>query len=443
VTSVETPAVSLTDAVETPAVAPTDAEATEARASTPGPVAANLPHSDRRSRERITMLLPNNPYPQDPRVRYEAESLVSAGHSVEVVAPREAGQPRRETVNGVRVRRFHPGTSGQAGKAALVLEYAIAWVALHLAALRGLLRGSTVLHMHNPPDIFFVAGAMFRALGREVVFDHHDLGPELAEVKFGPGLLHRVASGGERLTFAVATHVLAANESHAEIALRRGGMKPGQVTVVRNGPPARWTRLPVRTRPGRLARVHLAYLGAIAEQDGVDGLAEILACLHRQNPGLEAALTVIGDGDARPEFEAAVARCGVGANVTVTGWVNSSRVPELLQDADVCVDPSPNTALNERSTMIKVIEYLALGKPVVAYDLLETRRTARDAAVFVPAGDTEAFATAIAGLAGSDHLRSELAQRARARGRELTWERSEEALLAAYAALGGKRSSRD
>ncbi|HXO08478.1 MAG TPA: glycosyltransferase family 4 protein [Solirubrobacteraceae bacterium] len=386
-------------------------------------------------RERITMLLENNDYPQDPRVRREAESLVAAGHFVEVIAPREEGEPARETINGVRVRRFRSVNPTRSGAAPIALEYGIASIALHVAALRGLLRGSTVLHLHNPPDILFAAGAMFRAAGREVIFDHHDLGPELSRVRFGPGLLERVARWSERLTFAVATHVLAANESHAEIARDRGRMRRADVTVVRNGPPARWTRLPVRTRPGTLAPIRLAYLGAIAHQDGVDGLAEILACLHRRHPEVEAVLTVIGDGDARQDFEAAVARCGVSESVTVTGWVDGARVPELLQEADVCLDPSPSTVLNERSTMIKVTEYLALGKPVVSYDLLETRRSAGDAAVFVAPGDAEAFADAIAQLAGDAELRTDLAHRARERARDLTWERSEQALLAAYAGL--------
>jgi glycosyltransferase involved in cell wall biosynthesis len=385
--------------------------------------------------ERITMLLENNPYPQDPRVHYEAESLVAAGHNVEVIAPRRKGQPTRERLNGVDVRRFRAVNWSRMGTAAMMLEYVVAWFALHAAAVRALVRGGTVLHLHNPPDMLFLAGAMFRLARRRVVFDHHDLGPELAEVRFGPGVLVDVARVSERLTFAVASHVLAANESHAEIARGRGHMGSDQVTVVRNGPPASWTRLPIHVRQGVLAPVRLAYLGTVAEQDGLDGIVEVLACLRDRTPAVDAILTVIGDGDARPKFEAALERWGVAASVRMTGWVAPDRVPVLLQDADVCVDPAPATALNERSTMIKLMEYLALGKPVVAYDLLETRRTVRDAAMLVPPGDVEAFAERIAMLAEDPALRSKLARRARDRSRELTWETSESALLAAYAGL--------
>jgi glycosyltransferase involved in cell wall biosynthesis len=370
------------------------------------------------------MLLENNPYPQDVRVRSEAQSLVAAGHSVEVIAPRLKGQPAKESVDGVVVRRYRATGATGRGLAALLLEYSVAMVALHAGAIRALARGATVLHIHNPPDTLFLAGGIYRLAGRRVVFDHHDLSPELVAVKFG------------RPALVASTHVLAANESHAAIAMTRGHKQPTEVTVVRNGPPASWTRLPLSIRPGRLSPVRLAYVGAIAQQDGVEALADILVLLRDRTPSVAALLTVIGDGDGRPGLEAALRRLGVADAVTLTGWVEGHRVPQLLQDADVCVDPAPGTVLNEHSTMIKLAEYLALGKPVVAFDLLETRRTVADAAMLVAVGDTGAFADRIAKLAETPELRLDLARRARARAAELTWEHSETALLRAYAGLG-------
>ena len=385
------------------------------------------------------MLLENNLYPQDSRVRREAESLVAAGHCVEVIAPRGRDQPARERVNGVEVRRFRAFTSARPGPLPLLLEYLVAWVALHRAAVIRLLRGSTVLHLHNPPDFLFGAGALFRVARRSVIFDHHDLGPELVEAKFGPGPLVRLAQVSERLTFAVATHVLAANESHAEIACARGHMPPERVTVVRNGPPREWTTLPVQSRAGSLSQLRLAYVGSIADQDGVDDIAEILALLKHRSPALDVHLTVVGDGDARPALETALAEWGVSEDVTITGWVTPDRVRALIQEADICVDPAPPTTLNQRSTMIKLTEYLALGKPTVAYDLLEARRTAAGAARLVEPGDPAAFADQIATLAEDSDQRAELSQRAHERGRELTWDRSERALLETYATISDQR----
>jgi glycosyltransferase involved in cell wall biosynthesis len=385
------------------------------------------------------MLLENNPYPSDVRVRSEAESLVAAGHSVTVVAPRAAGQPRTERIRGVDVRRYRTVESEDAGAAGFLREYAASVVPLHLAALRALLRGATVLHLHNPPDIYFAAGAMFRAAGCAVVFDHHDLFPETVEVKVGAGPWSRLAFMCERLTFAVATHVIATNESYAEIASQRGGKSRSAVTIVRNAPPAAWTELPLRAREGVLDHVRLAYVGAISGQDGVEGLADVLALLRSRPDPIDAELMIIGDGDGRPDVENALQRHGVADLVTITGWVAPERVPELLQEADICVDPAPATYVNQRSTMIKIAEYLALGKPVVAYEMPEARRTAADAAMLVAPGDVAAFTACIAELARRPEVRLRLAHDARARAAELTWDHSERALLQAYASLHRRR----
>ena len=391
--------------------------------------------------QRITMLLENNPYPVDVRVRAEAESLVAAGHEVEVVAPRAAGQPAREVVGGVRVRRFRGLNASTDSPWSMLREYAVAGVALHAHALRALIRGASVLHLHNPPDILFPAGALFRMAGRTVVFDHHDLGPELVAVRSGARPLIALARACERLTFAVASHVLAANASHAQIARDRGAKSEQEVTIVRNGPPKSWMEMPLRVRGGRLDVVRLAYVGAVAAQDGVEGLAQVLATLGERTPRLDVRLTVIGDGSARSSLEAELERLGVADAVTITGWVPLETVPLLLADADVCVDPAPATPLNDRSTMMKVAEYLALGKPVVAYDLVETRATVGDAALLVAPGDVDAFAGQIERLAGDPELRGQLANRARERATGLTWEASASRLLAAYASFADRNGS--
>ena len=382
------------------------------------------------------MLLENNPYPQDVRVRAEAESLVKAGHRVVVSAPRGEGQPRREQVNGVDVHRFALVDGSSRGALGFVAEYVMAGLSLHIAAIRELLRGATVLHIHNPPDILFPAGAMYRLAGRKVIFDHHDLFPETVEVKFGSGLASRLAAQCQRLTFAVANHVIATNSSYADVARAAGHKKPSEITIVRNGPPLAWTELPLRQRDGVFGTVRLAYLGAISLQDGVEGLAPVLARLSHGTDGIDVHLTVVGDGDGRPAFERALAEHGVADRVTFAGRVPPGRVPDFIQAADVCVDPAPATDVNERSTMTKIGEYLALGKPVVAYDLLETRRTAGNAALLVRRGDVDAFARAITELAQDPMLRQRFAQEGRRRASDvLAWEHSERALVRAYAAL--------
>jgi glycosyltransferase involved in cell wall biosynthesis len=381
------------------------------------------------------MLLENNPYPRDVRVRGEAEALVAAGHDVTVLAPRAPGQPRRETVRGVEVSRFWLPPDRET-VASLLLEYAVAHVQLIARAAWRIARGADVVHLHNPPDTLFPAGALARFTGRRMVFDNHDLSPELFAEKFGSvSPLLAPMRLAQRLSMRLANLVVASNESQAEIARSaRRGQEDG-VVVVRNGPRSADRAAEPRWREGELSDPRLLFLGTLASQDGVLWLPELMRDL-RDRHGLSGAhLTVVGDGPARAQVERRLAAEGVEDAVTLTGWVPYEQVPGLLAGADVCVDPAPCGPLNHRSTMMKVAEYLAAGRPVVAFELLESRRTAGDAALFAGCDDGSGFADLVARLARDGDLRRTLGERAVARRDVLVWERSAEALVEAYERL--------
>jgi len=380
------------------------------------------------------MLLENNPYPQDVRVRSEAESLARAGYRVTVIAPRGAGQPGRDRIEGVRVRRFRlPDTP--ASPLGFVAEYSIANAWLYLLGGWELLKGARVVHLHNPPDTLFGVGFFARLLGRRVVFDHHDLAPELFDVKFGHSSVAAALRVFERLTFRSASMVLAANESHREIATGRGGISPNRVTVVRNGPPRAALEAATDPRGGELADPHLLFLGSMEGQDGVDDLVPLMEDLARQH-GLEAArLTIVGEGSRREPIANAAAAAGVAERVRFTGLVPHAEVPALLAEADICLDPAPCTELNQHSTMIKIAEYMAAGRPTVSFPLLETRRTAGDAVAYARCDDRASFAEVVVALAREPKRRSELSRLGRQRARDLTWDASEARLLEAYGGL--------
>jgi glycosyltransferase involved in cell wall biosynthesis len=384
-------------------------------------------------RPRVTMLLENNPYPQDVRVRREAETLRDGGWDVHVIAPRAAGQPARETLDGVRVERFRLPPERE-GAAALLLEYLVANVQLHVRAARALLGGARVLHLHNPPDTLFPAGALARALGRAVVFDLHDLGPELFAEKFGGRLVERVLRALERWTARVASVVVTTNESARELVCARDGVAAARVRVVRNGPPAATIVAQPSLRDGVLRDPRLLFLGSMESQDGVDELPALLGALRARHGLAGATLTCVGEGARRAALAAAFRAAGLGGAVTFTGQVPHADVPPLLAQADVCLDPAPPGTLNDRSTMIKVAEYLAAGRPLVAHPLLETRRTAGAAAAYAAPG-AAGLADAVAALCADPVRRRALAAAGLARARELTWERSAAELLDVYAGL--------
>jgi len=377
------------------------------------------------------MLLENNSFPEDSRVRNEATSLIAAGHLVTVVAPRGYGQSRREVIGGVEVRRFRL-RPGEGGAAALIGEFLVASWSLNLAALRALLRGVDILHLHNPPDTLFPAGWLARHSGRRVIFDQHDLAPELVGYRTSARWAIPIARWCERQTFRVASLVLSPNESYAELARSRGGKEPEDVVVVRNGPMADTLSGGAEIRPGALMDPRLVYVGAIAPQDNAEDLPMVLAFLRDLHGIDDAKLTIVGDGPSRRAVMAAAERLNVAEQITVTGWLDSSEIPMIIREADICLDSAHPTSLNDRSTMIKIAEYLAAGRPTVAYDLTETRRTAANAVGLADRNDPASLAERVAELARSEEMRRTAAERARRRAPELTWEWSEQALLRAY-----------
>jgi glycosyltransferase involved in cell wall biosynthesis len=385
----------------------------------------------RAEERRVVMLLENNPYPQDTRVRNEAESLADAGLRVTVVAPRGRSQPARESINGVAVRRYRAVWAGRSSLSYLA-EYTVAHVQLIARALIALAQGARVLHFHGPPDTLFVAGMFARLARRKVVFDLHDSAPELFLAKFGAsGGVMRALAVAQRQAIRWASHVIVTNESQRELVRDRSNRTARDVSIVRNGPRGREFAEPPEARPGVLDRPRLIYVGALDIQDGVLGLSDLLSA-----PGLGAAtLTIVGDGPVREELLARCRKQGVEGRVRFTGQVPHAEIPRLIAEADIGVDPAPGTDLNHGSTMIKVMEYMGAGRPLVAYELRETRRSAADAALYAPCGEPDAFATLVARLAGDGERRVEMARFARTRSLSLSWERQAEALCDVYERL--------
>lgn len=378
------------------------------------------------------MLLENFTYPQDTRVRNEAESLAAAGHRVTVIAPRGPRQMARERVRGVEVRRYRTVWANRSPWS-YALEYGIAHIQLLGRSLVAILGGARTLHFNGPPDTLAIATVAMRMVGGKVVYDMHDSGPELFEAKFGSSAGSSLLGAAQRAAIACAHQVIVTNETQRELAHARGPRSSSpEVTVVRNGPRLAEFPDPPAGRPGELATPRLVYVGTLDVQDGVLELPDILSA-----PQLSGAhLTIVGEGAARAELLARCHSMGLAERVTFTGHVPHERIAGLIADADIALDPAPGTELNEGSTMIKIAEYLGCGRPVVAYDLRETRRTAGEAALYAPDGDRQALAELIAGLAADGERRLALGRSARERALELSWERSERALLEVYERLG-------
>jgi glycosyltransferase involved in cell wall biosynthesis len=352
---------------------------------------------------RVLMLVENSPYPQDPRVRWESEALVGAGYHVSVICPLHPGQPLHETIAGVHVYRF-PAPQAAYGVLGYLWEYGYSMVAMFLLSLLVFAReGFHIVHAANPPDTLVLIAAFYKLLGRRFVFDHHDLSPEMYYARFsgkGNRLIHSALIGLEKLSYRLADHVIATNESYKAIQMRRGGVPEQRITVVRNGPDLDRVR-PVELDPDlrRRGEFIIAYAGVMGVQDGVDYLLRALkhlACdLRRTN---FFCVIIGGRGEARPSLQALATELGLDPYVWFTGWVSDADYIRYLSTADICVDPDPSNPFNDRSTMNKMMEYMALEKPIVAFDLTEHRFSAQEAALYVAPNDEFEFAKALAQL---------------------------------------------
>jgi glycosyltransferase involved in cell wall biosynthesis len=391
----------------------------------------------------VLIIVEDLPVPFDRRVWQEACALRDAGYAVSVICPkRNLFTASRETLEGIEIYR-HSLREGS-GPWSYLAEYVWALAAQFWLALRVYRRTRfRVIHACNPPDTIFLVGAFFKLFGVRFIFDHHDLNPELYEVKFGGrGLFYRLVCLAERLTYRTAEVSIATNASYREVAIGRGRMPPDRVFVVRSSPDlARIELQPARPELKQGRRFLVLYLGTMGPQEGVDLFVESAARIAAARTDM--AFVLIGDGSEVPRMKAMVRRKGLDSVVRFTGRVPDRELADYLSSADVCVAPDPKNPMNDKSTMNKILQYMAYGRPVVLFDLTEGRRAAGNAALYARPNDPADFAARILELLDSETLRTELGRRGRQRIEEcFNWDRDKAVLLEAYRVALGEHAPR-
>ena len=391
--------------------------------------------------KRVLIIVQNLPVPFDRRVWLECQALVGVGYGVSVICPKGKGDPKFEEIDGVRIYKYRPAPVTK-NTLSFFYEFAYCWLMTAWLSLKVFARdGFKVMQACNPPDTFFVLGALFRLVGVKYVFDQHDLCPELFESR-GEDYsrsLHRALLLLERGTYATANHVISTNESYRAVALRRGHKRADQVTIVRTGPDPDKLRRCEPHPEHRRGHEHLVvYIGVMGPQDGVD---YALRAIHHYVHVLgrtDAQFTFIGKGDASDALQTMVTELDIEAHVHFTGRAPDDLVAEIMSTADLGLSPDPKNPLNDVSTMNKTMEYMSYELPVVAFDLIETRVSAQDAAVYVEPNDTAKYGETIAELVDDPDRRAEMGKLGRKRVEQvLAWPRSARNYLAVYRSLLG------
>lgn len=361
---------------------------------------------------RILIIVENLPVPFDRRVWQEARTLKKAGAEVTVICPM-AGQwtEPHEVIDGVHIYRHPLNTDGR-GAIGYLKEYAAAlYWQTKLSWQIWWKHGFDVIQGCNPPDLVFLVAIQFKIFGKRYIFDHHDINPELYEAKFGKrGIFWYLLKIAERLNFAAADVVISTNESYRQIALTRGRKHPEKVFVVRSGPDLnRLIAVDPNTKWHNGRNYMVGYVGVMGEQEGIDLLLDAIAHLVRAKGRYDIQFVLVGGGPLLQRMRSLSKSMDLQEYVTFTGRVPDDLLFEVLSSADVCVNPDRMNAMNDKSTMNKVLEYMAFSRPVVQFDVTEGRYSADDASLYAKPNDPLDFADKIEEVLDNPVLRKKMA----------------------------------
>ena len=389
---------------------------------------------------RILMLVENASWPGDQRLKNEATALSEHGFQVSVICPKLARKNQHQESyicsDGIHVYRYKLPRASNV-YTSYILEYSLALLITFWLSVRVLFRrGFDVIHAGNPPDLFFTLGLFYRLLGKKFIFDQHDLAPDLFKVKFQDRVkpLQQLLLFLERRSYRTAHLVITTNLSQKQKAIERSRCHPDKVVVVRNGPDLERIKLvPPEPELKRGGRYLLAYEGEMALQDGVDYSLYALNELVNKRGRQDVSLVLMGDGQYAPRLRALAHELQLDEYVNFTGWLKTEDLLRYLSVADVGLVPDPQNGLNEFSTVVKAMEYMAMEKPIVAFDLAETRFSAGGAALYATPNLVEDFADKIEQLLDDEELRLKLGSIGRKRIiEELSWDQTKKNLLLAY-----------
>jgi glycosyltransferase involved in cell wall biosynthesis len=394
-------------------------------------------------KKKNILMIVENIFPGDSRVRKEAEALRQQ-YAVSVIAlKKNKSEKMYEVHNDIRIFRIPEFPALRMGKLRYIFEYGYFTLCAALIFIFSYpLKRYKVIHVHNPPDTLFLVGLLGKLFFVKFIYDHHDLAPELYLTRFGgrKDLIYKVLLVSERFSCKLADAIISTNESYKVIETGRHNVNKEKIFVVRNNPLIKECLDEKKQRPASKTssdRNVLLFLGSINPQDGVDTLLRVLHYLVHDLKTDDFVCNIVGDGDSAPHLKQLADELALNSHVFFKGQIlDREKIKEYLASCDIGVEPAPENELNKHSTFIKIMEYMAAVKPIVAFDLVETRYSANGSALLVPPGDLPGFARALKRLFDEPRLRDKLGAAGLERvEKELNWGKASLNLIEAYKSL--------
>ncbi|MFA5805638.1 MAG: glycosyltransferase family 4 protein [Melioribacteraceae bacterium] len=353
--------------------------------------------------KHFLLIVENNSVPFDKRVWREAVALKDEGATVSVIAPKYGIDSKEfEIIDSINVFRYNLKFS-DGSKFGYILEYFFAFIKTFLLFHKvWFSKGKfQVVHVANPPDIFWPLAIYCKLFNIKFIFDEHDLTPETLLSRFEiaeheAGMLYKILKTFQYLSYKYSDAVISTNETYRQKAIEKFPQNREKIFIVRNGPDTRKFKLVSPNNSLKKGKQYLfAYIGIMAVQDGVDYIINSIKCLVNEKNFNDFIVYLIGSGSDLDRLKKMTQEYKLEEYIQFTGRIPDTPALEILSTADICLSPDPYNPLNDSSTMNKVMEFMSLGKPIVSFNLKEAKFSAQDAAIYIKNNDITAFTVGI------------------------------------------------
>lgn len=402
-----------------------------------------VPPAARSSHKNICMLAYTH-YETDNRVRRYAESLVSRGDRVQVIALAGGCFTRKvEQISGVTIHRVQHRERNERGKwtyafrlARFVLTSSVELTRLHKQ------RRFDIVHVHNMPDFLVFAAWYAKLFGARLVLDIHDLVPELFASKFRSGekgIYARVLERVEKLSMKYADHVIVSNHLWHDTLIARSVPRDKCSVFVNSVDTKLFWRRPKTRTDGRFV---ILFPGSFQWHQGLDVAVRGFALLRAASPYCE--LQLYGAGDQLESLKTLVRELGLDQNVKICTPIPLADIPGVIANADLGIVPKRADSFGNNAYSTKIMEFMSQGVPVVASRTrIDTFYFAEHLVHFFPSGDHRAMANAMLEVIGSAELRDNLIRNGLQYVKTHSWDHTQPDYYGLIDSLGSRQRDTD